>query len=129
MFDEKGTKTVPGPGAYSESPQKVFPQYSMGARIKDLEDKTKTPGAGTYNSSKDAVMKQAPQYGMGIKLKSDLVGNSKAPGPGTYVNNGEKMKHSSPSYGFGTMKRPDIGGTSRDNSPGPGTYAIKSKIG
>jgi len=49
MFDDKNSKLVPGPGNYAIFVTKDAPLYSMGARIKDIEDKTKAPGAGTYN--------------------------------------------------------------------------------
>ena len=77
--------------------------FSMGMKLKDLEDKTKSPGAGTYNQSKDSINHKSPNYSMGAKLKSDLEKNKWVPGPGTYVNNTEKLRNTSPSYGFGSM--------------------------
>jgi hypothetical protein len=49
MFDDKNSKLVPGPGNYHTTVPRDTPLYSMGARIKDLEDKTKAPGAGAYD--------------------------------------------------------------------------------
>jgi hypothetical protein len=100
----------------------------MGIKIKDLEDKTKSPGAGTYNPTKESTVKKFPAYSMGAKLKSELGRSNNVPGPGTYVNSAEKLRNKSPSFGFGTMKRPDIAGKASE-VPGPGSYTIKSRVG
>ena len=44
MFDEKKMRSVPGPGNYEIQPIRDGPSFSNGLKIKDLEDKTKTPG-------------------------------------------------------------------------------------
>ena len=128
MFDEKKMKSVPGPGTYAMHTIHDGPSYGMGLKLKDLGEMTKGPGPGNYNQSKDSIVHKAPIFSMGGKLKGELDKKNFVPGPGQYVDNREKLRNSSPSYGFGSMQRPDIAGKA-SNFPGPGTYAIKSKVG
>lgn len=127
MFDDK--QTAPGAGTYEIKP-KAFKEngnFYMGIKLKD-STKMAVPGAGSYDPANEIVKKRGPSYGMGQKLKSDLVKSGDVPGPGSYANSAEKLKNSSPNYGFGSSTRPDITGGNKFKTPGPGQYKLPTRV-
>lgn len=128
MFDDK--KSVPGPGNYPQKSQafETGKGYAMGAKLSDLS-KLNVPGAGTYDPMSETQKPKGPSYGMGVKLKSDLIKSQWVPGPGTYVDDSEKLKNSAPKFGFGSSTRPEMGDGKKFKTPGPGSYHLPMALG
>ena len=104
-----------GPNTYERhlKDKKHEPQWSMGARIKEVSEKTPVPAPGQYDIPSH-ISKNGKS--MGAKLKGSMDMATLAPGPGAY--NQEKEKMGNLQYSMGS-KLKDLG---RMNVPGPGAY-------
>jgi len=128
MYDDKLSKSIPGPGNYTILKGALGKRgVLMGEKLKSLSN-LNVPGAGSYQPDHSPTKQQNPRFSMGIKLKSELSSKLKVPGPGSYVNKSEKWRQSAPSFGFGTSKRPQLGANKHQETPGPGNYRVNCKI-
>ena len=92
MYDDKITKSIPGPGNYTIKKGALGRRgVLMGEKLKSLSN-LNTPGAGSYEPDHSPTKNQNPRFSMGIKLKNELSSKLNVPGPGTYVNKKEKMR-------------------------------------
>ena len=119
----------PGPGRYDL--RKNFgegaPQYSMGKKEKDSDNKFNSPGPGRYNNDELNIYKRYPAWKIGTgKRDDDLRRQIKEgfPGPGAYVYN-DLYLQSYPKYKFGTEERVK---DKTNGIPGPGSYHIPCSI-
>jgi len=83
------------------------------------------PAPGTYEQNASPTKKNAPSYGMGLKLKGDMASREGVPGPGTHQPDSNKTRIAAPRFGFGTSKRPTA---PNSPTPGPGAYKIPVKV-
>lgn len=119
----------PGPGRYDlrKNLGENSPQYSMGKREKDSDNKFVSPGPGRYNNDEFNTYKRYPAWKMGTgKRDDDLRRQIREgfPGPGAYKYN-DLYLQSYPKYKFGTEERVK---DKNNGIPGPGSYHIPCSI-
>jgi len=118
----------PGPGSYiiTKMVGDNSPHYTIRTKTATAGDTFKTPGPGTYESTKvGQVRPKSPTWKIGTGKKDDIYRELQrrgVPGPGNYESKGTL---SGPQYKFGNQKRGFYG---NEKTPGPGQYKIPCSI-
>jgi len=126
-FDDRESKSKPGPGQYEIKNSHGAPAYKIGSSQRQgLSQSMIGPGPGAYSYNSRAI--EGPKHVMTARHEDTSLNYLKStPGPGAYTPAFDKSKDRSPAVGIGTSNRTELTGTKA--VPGPGQYDVRGRLG